>query len=377
MDILLVAKKLKEEHNLIVLGAGASIGSDREPFDGFYQEKNKIMPSSDNYFYDVSRRHREDGAKQYLNTLGLTYEGLNSFIAYVYDLRNNRKGYFPDEWRGINLESVFTLFDVGTQMLHGHSKYNKLFESNKECLIDFFVLDFFLRCRNQHCNHLSKVFDKLSDKDNIISFNWDTIADVTLGKCLPSQFNNYIQLMTDSNLNIKKYQNAGNFIKLHGSINWFVCENKKCEKYRQLQIPINENNELDMSIRVPECPCCKKSRKPLIIPPSSNKLLNRNSLIHKLWLLSRDKLLRTKRIIFIGYSFPPNDFVSDWLFRHIYLTEEFHNDFLLPEIIVVNPEIKRPNSLVSKRFKSLFPNVKIKKFATLEEFCETGLHLID
>lgn len=369
--------KKTEDYNLIVLGAGASIGSDREPIDAFYQNKNRTMPSSDNYFYDVSKMHREDTTKQYLNTLGLTYEGLNSFITYVYDLRKNRKSYIPDEWKGINLESVFTLFDVGTQMLHGHSKYNKLFESNKECLIDFFVLDFFLRCRNQHCNYLSKIFNKLSDRDNIISFNWDTIADVTLEKCRPFQFDNYIQLMNDKKLKIKKYRNNGNFLKLHGSINWFICKNKICEKYKQLQIPLDENNKLDMSIRVSECPCCGEGRKPLIVPPSSNKLLNRNSLVHKLWLLAREKLLITKRIIFIGYSFPPNDFVSDWLFRDIYLTEEFHESFILPEIIVVNPEIKKPNSIVAKRYKSLFPNIKIKKFATLEEFCKTGLHLID
>lgn len=375
-------KKTEEEHNLIVLGAGASIGSDREPFGNFFQKSFKKMPSSDNYFYDINVSQDEERPdRPYLNWLPMFHENVYQMITYVYDLRKNsaKKGYFPEEWKGINLESVFTFFDVNTQMLHKNTEYNKVFEVCKECLIDFFITDFLMRCEGQYCKYLQMVFNKLSSNDNIISFNWDTIADITLEKTLPTQFKNYLDLISDNKINIQKYIADGNFLKLHGSINWMYCNNKKCKNYNKIIIPKDKNDILQTSIfKISEdCQCCKKRLEHLVIPPSSNKLLNKNQMIHKLWLLARMKLFYAKKIIFIGYSFPPNDYVSDWLFRHVYLSKKFHETHQLPEIIVVNPEIKKPNSLVSKRYKSIFPNVKIKKFATLEEFCDTGLDLID
>jgi hypothetical protein len=49
-----------------------------------------------------------------------------------------------------------------------------------------------------------------------------------------------------------------------------------------------------------------------------------------------DEISYAKRIIFIGYSFPPTDFYSQWLFRQVYFLQKHR-----PEIVVVNPEMKK------------------------------------
>jgi hypothetical protein len=79
--------------------------------------------------------------------------------------------------------------------------------------------------------------------------------------------------------------------------------------------------------------------------------------------MARNKLPNTKRIVFIGYSFPTTDFYSEWLFRQIYFLQEHR-----PEIVVVNPEMKKRGSLPAKRHRSLFKGCKIDVYGTLEEF---------
>ncbi|MCI0329528.1 MAG: hypothetical protein L0196_01040 [candidate division Zixibacteria bacterium] len=97
----------------------------------------------------------------------------------------------------------------------------------------------------------------------------------------------------------------------------------------------------------------------------SNKLIEQNTFLHKLWLIAREKLPYAKRIVFIGYSFSPIDFYAEWLFRQLRFST--HD---MPEIIVVNPEMFKKGSPVSKRYKTIFKDFKLVKYRTLADFAK-------
>jgi len=108
-----------------------------------------------------------------------------------------------------------------------------------------------------------------------------------------------------------------------------------------------------------------------LIPPTSQKFIRRDSLLHRLWLIARDKLPLCRWIVLIGYSFPATDFYSEWLFRQIYLIEGPH-----PDIIVVNPEIMKKRSAVTKRYENIFRGCTMHRFSDLEAFHREGASLL-
>lgn len=352
---------------MLVLGAGASIGAKAYPkenslFDGLR------MPSSQNFFYDIfdERKHGKKSGR-FLNTLGLTYESVNKFLVQAWGLKKNVGQFDPIEWRDVNIEDVFTFLDVGEKMFNKGTSYHAAFSESKKYIEDFIRNVLAIRTDGQHCEHLIHLFGCLQPQDNIISFNWDTYADYSLKWLGTPQFFTYLNMMSGHPIHIRTFAKKGVLLKLHGSFNWIVCDNKKCEAYLTAQLPMHKGSkELPRfaSTGNDVCNMCGyKSTKRFIVPPVSNKLIHENSFLHRIWLIARDKLRNADRIVFIGYSFPPTDFYAEWLFRQIY--------FLVgkqQEIVVVNPEIFKKNSLVSRRYNTIFRNHEIVKFKTLEEY---------
>jgi hypothetical protein len=77
-------KKRAEQGNgntIIVLGAGASIGSKRYPITNDWQEAMQRMPSSQHFFYDIFRfEYKDPDRERFINMLGLTYEGTHNLL---------------------------------------------------------------------------------------------------------------------------------------------------------------------------------------------------------------------------------------------------------------------------------------------------------
>lgn len=352
---------------MLVLGAGASMGSKRYPIESSFQESlTAKMPSAKNFFHDIFYSPKTERRSQtFLNMLGLTYEGVNNLLITAWGMTNNQKGFDPEEWKNINIEDVMTFLDIGEKMYPIGSDYHKVFSKAKEYLFDFIKLIIGVKAEGQHCEYLMEILFKLKRTDNIISFNWDTLADFTLQHTNIPQFKNYIKILQDQDINIEKYKNRGVYLKLHGSMNWRSCTNKKCKMYNKIMIGMRSKYKLEPRfINLATCPYCKHDkRKTYIVPPLSDKMIHSNTLIHKLWLLAREKLAKTDKIIFIGYSFPNVDYTSEWLFRQIYFL-----DSKKPEIIIVNPEASKKSSLVYKRYLSIFKQCKIHTFKTLSDF---------
>jgi len=71
-------------------------------------------------------------------------------------------------------------------------------------------------------------------------------------------------------------------------------------------------------------------------------------------------------LVFIGYSFPPTDHYSCWLFRQLNLME----DRKQVKIVVVNPEYGKRTSEVTKRYNSIFKKADIESYKSLREYSE-------
>jgi hypothetical protein len=357
------------KRKMLVLGAGASIGSKRYPILSSLDQMRDTMPSADNFFYDLFRTNRtENRPAGHLNFLGLTFEGLNDLIIRLWNI--NEDGYNPDEWRGVNIEEVMTFFDIGSKMFEPTTNEGKMYRTAQKSLLSFMHPFIPMICEDQHCEYLLDVLYQLNKNDCIISFNWDTIIDFSLQRANMPQLKNYAKLLRADHINPSNFRNVGLLLKLHGSFNWMICNNPKCSTYNKIKPPFQNNRyKLQPLRKTYTCPDCGNGNmKVLIVPPVSDKMIYKNSFLKNQWLIAREKLLDISEIIFIGYSFPPTDYYSDWLFRQIYFIEK------RPELIItiVNPEYGKKGSIVTKRYNNLFKGFTIKSYKTLKDYAKNN-----
>ena len=359
----------KKSRKMIVLGAGASIGSKRYPIHSSLDQMRDTMPSAENFFYDLFKVNKTDNLPaNFLNFLGLTYEGLNDLILRAWNIDNSDNVFDPDGWKGVNIEEVMTFFEIGSKMFNSSSKEGKMYLQAQKSLLSFMYPFIPMISEEQHCEYLLKVFFDLSPKDTIISYNWDTIADFTLEKAKAVQLKNYAKLLRSDKIEPEEYRNLGLLLKLHGSFNWMICENNKCNSYKKIKPPFQKNRYKLTGLKDSwTCKECGESKlKPLIIPPVSNKMIHKNSFLKNQWLIARQKLLDINELIFIGYSFPPTDYFTEWLFRQIYFIEKRNNI----KITIVNPEYGKRGSIVTKRYNTIFRGFEIESFKTLKEYSD-------
>lgn len=356
-----------KKNKIFILGAGASIGSKRFPITSSYRQMRTRMPSAENFFYDLFKINKtEDSPERSLNFLGLTFEGVNWLITQAWNI--NQNGFDPEEWKGVNVEEVMTFLEVGANMYPKGTEYQKAFKQAQELLTSFMYPFIPTICDGQHCEYLSRVFYQLKKNDYIFTYNWDSIAEFTLAHNKSVQLKNYAKLLRADSIDHEGYQEQGLLLKLHGSFNWMVCENKRCPDYNKIAPPFQKNRYRLLSLHETfECQSCgANNRKPLIVPPVSNKMIHKNSFLKNQWLIAKEALRNASELIFIGYSFPPTDYYSEWLFRQMNFLEEKPS----LKITIVNPDYSKKTSLVKKRYDSLFKDHKIIHFKTLKEYAK-------
>ena len=364
---------MTDDSTLLVLGAGASIGASKYPIESSLRQATAKMPSGENFFYDLFYQGKMDThGERYVNSLGLTCEGVNDLIVRAWGLAKNLKGFDPEDWRQINIEEVFTFLDIGEKMYPRGTHYQRGFRICKRELTAFVTFQLLHKSEGLHCERLMAVFCALKPTDSLISFNWDTIADFTLQRLDTPIYQTYLDLMTVDMPRLRDYSNRGVFLKLHGSLNWLVCPNPKCPLHGKARLAV-EGKRLLRLLEMHKCPNCGNERcEPFIIPPTSNKVIRPETILHKLWLIARQKLASCRRIVFVGYSFPTTDFYSEWLFRQIRFLEGSP-----PEIIVINPAMKKKGSQVQRRYQRLFKGCQMHVFRDLKEFAREGLQLLN
>jgi len=146
-------------------------------------------------------------------------------------------------------------------------------------------------------------------------------------------------------------------LKLHGSINWFrYLPESILDDYVRKQIG-RENESPREGFVLMNNPFSKVDDSfptrgswyldPIIVPPTLFKhetfgITDYGKILYPLWKMARNALSTCKKLIVIGYSFPPTDFEIKRVFREAFS----END--LEELIVVDP-----NCDVAPRIKEL------------------------
>lgn len=363
-----------EYGTLYILGAGASIGAKLIPKDR--HKLRSRMPSGPNFFYDCGLFDApKDPERDFFNVIPFMYEGLNQIIEKSWRLDSEIQTFVKEEWKGVNVEEVFTFLDTGEKLYHKNSKVYKAFKSAKKSLIDYICIEISLRSLGQRCEYLASLFKNLSDRDSILCFNWDTITETTLEYLNSPHYENYLNLCGDNKFKISEYSNKCLLLKLHGSINWMICTNGKCPMHKKNQLILNKKSNTLRDLKLGDfdkCESCGRSfikNTRNIIPPTSNKIaIHQDSYMHRIWLLAREKLRFAKRLVFIGYSFPTTDFYSEWLFRQINFLQYHDGNTAVMDIDVVNPEIFDKRSITYSRYNAIFRGHRIGKYKSLREY---------
>ncbi|PKA06459.1 hypothetical protein [Leptospira harrisiae] len=315
-----------ENKKTFILGAGSSISA----------SKGKL-PSIQNFF-------------EKLKELGLSKsENLDRIKYYV---ESNLGKSIDKKQDKLDIENLLTLLQIDVE------------KSNRPE---------FIQIRDDLINLISTVIDScqnnididedypyfsslLNEKDTIITFNWDTLLDITLKEQKKEQYFRYIEEFTanyEQDPNEEKYFKSpytldinydlkGNLLKMHGSIDWYCCKNNYCKIANKIFILDTKESSFPY-----KCGECHEPVYVMIIPPVLNKSYNIIPIIRKIWNVAARDIEVTNHLIIWGYSLPPTDFYSEWLIRQI------RKGRRLTDLTIIDPSVitqTTTNTTISYRF---------------------------
>jgi hypothetical protein len=193
-----------------------------------------------------------------------------------------------------------------------------------------------------------EIFDQTCDDDEIsdehISFSFHQWNPFLAYKVRFDE----VALRTPGNLRIvpgtRYYEHPGNavehapFLKLHGSLGWFVHSGYRVDGVRLsgesaasegktvLRRPLSRFNLPEIDYAEGEV------LLPLIITPVLNKPYDEHPVFRTIWAEARNELKRCKKLVIGGYSFPPTDFHVRRLFREVFC------DRGPEDLCIINPD---------------------------------------
>ncbi|XDD45239.1 hypothetical protein AB3N60_10980 [Leptospira sp. WS39.C2] len=330
-----------ENKKTFILGAGSSISASEGE-----------LPSILNFF-------------EKLKELGLQKnENIERIKEYV---SNNFGKSIDNKSNKIDIERLLTLLQIDIEKT-SRPEFNQI----RDNLVDL-ISTVIGKCQDKvnidlEYSHFST---QLNEKDSIITFNWDTLLDKILKEKSLSQHQRYIEEFTadyerdpneeylfKSPYNLyNNYDLKGNLLKMHGSIDWYCCRNTHCKISNK--IFILNTPEMNSPYK---CGECHEQISVMIIPPVLNKSYNLFPVIRKIWNIAARDIEITNHLIIWGYSLPPTDFYSDWLFRQIRKGKRLESITIIDPAVFnnseVNPKINYP---FVRKYYEIFRDLKFPK----------------
>ena len=340
--------------NILILGAGAS-----RALGG------KEYPLIDD-FWDKIQIHKDKGL---LNEVDIEKIGRYFKSHYNLDLKNLKSS-------GFNLEDLFTFLELDIEK-NSSSESIGIREELLSLIVKFFHN---LEGKDNVKDNGGKFLEWI-DKEKIttiISFNWDLLIDNWLGRERVIPDNNYdaknelpekqyyynfahyisdYKLLFWDSFDISPIDNMPTlplFLKMHGSIDWKYCNNQDCYLYKRV-FPVREY------LSDHYCRNCLEKLDVLIVPPVLNKQFKSFPFVRKLWNIAMERLQKADKIIVFGYSMPPTDFYTKWLF--------FRAGGQLKKVDIIDPNVVRGGGDINKdfvcRFVSIFKIRSVQKETSL------------
>jgi len=336
-----------------VLGAGFSYGSNHAAPIG----KHKVhMPLQLTLFEELCRFHyRKIDKLDRIAKAIRKYFNPNKYRAARRGGSSRHKDLF-----GLSVEEVVTFFDeIVTNKKEGHLRIDSAAQELQTLTTE--LISYLSTNGNPGKNLLLKSFAKrLVQTDVVITFNWDTILDRVLsnqtkyrwhpswgyGRTVRKEFS-YSARNTPTIP--KKYIR---YLKLHGSINWLAYKTNP-EPRRVIARGWHPGARDGDVVMMPP-----KMIKPevwgrqapgeLAGGQGGNSELS-EGFYPRLWAEAEGQISRCRRLVFIGYSFPPADFaVSNMLRRAISTMKVATGRF--PDVDIVDPN----SSELARKFEQSF-----------------------
>lgn len=178
-------------------------------------------------------------------------------------------------------------------------------------------------------NYYRQLFDLCDNDPQVISLNYDIIADNALVGWADSRvgpaFPDYGTEISTSLYG--QFPKSGRLLKLHGSLNWYYCrgcsqlyvgvaESGKFHKVLE-ELYVEDPLEPRYSCQGSQCRDCGDNVTPILITPSHERDY-RNPRITDVWRQAEQMLANADHVIIIGYSLPGEDnYVSSLLSTHL------------------------------------------------------------
>jgi hypothetical protein len=306
-------------------------------------------------------------------------EKLNPALVSYIRRRWGINGVFgTDEWLNVNLEDVFTSAAIDVEFnpigTDAHAKSQLLLNQIKRHVS--FVLG---RCTiYRHGEHSRALVTALDESDTIINFNYDLLVDQELvPRAGAYQYHNFADVVLDKPFNdmphfrVLRNKNTGSglYLKMHGSLNWTTCTNTSCPRSTSIEIGDVVHSLLLRNSPTggpPTCETCQGEVSTVLVPPLLNKPVMHSPVFRNIWSNALYALKQAQRIVIIGYSFPPTDFYTEWLFRSAWIDEDKKVRIVNPLNDPAHPDQKERRRFV-KRMGSLFPHGYDSEFTTFDQ----------
>jgi len=295
-------------NKIFVIGAGASKGHTNGDFpiiNEFFKIANKIKILSDSG-----------------NKIKPKYEDLEKYVRENFNLDILKKN--------INIEEVMTNLEIDIEK---SDSYELIILRNKIINIIRSTLSKLSEKAFHEDSEYNLFYKMLNNNDTILTYNWDLLLDNVLGReIIVPDYSKMFELEKKDNqqylemwkkltgirdlswgktdIPYVNYQSEGYYLKLHGSIDWAYCPNRDCGLYSKV-FAVNQLHKKHY------CFECGSGVQYLIVPPVLNKDFRHIPFMKKVWNFARNEISRADEIIIWGYSLPPTDFYSKWLFHQV------------------------------------------------------------
>lgn len=293
---------------------------------------------------DTFRSKRSEGSSRHQDLKDLSVEEIVTFFEeMVRDLQPNKAKEFRKAETALRRLTVELIADLSTNGFPGN---NDILKNYRELLLG---------------------------TDTVITFNWDTLLERVLankGKWHPAWGygaavrNTFHYAAKKVPKSLKKHVTV---LKLHGSINWLATEEE-----RIITKSFSPNGRFDDVVMMPpkmlkreiwgEEPTEEKTGT-----LCGNWAVHSRRLYPKIWREAETHLVRAKRIVFIGYSFPAADTsVYGLLRRSLSEAKTRRERGEHPEIFIVDPNAAQLARRFYQSFKIEVPPQN--QFLSLESY---------
>lgn len=336
-----------------VLGAGFSFGSDHTAPIGRHQVH---MPLQFTLFEELCRFHYKRITR--LDKIAKVIR--QYFSPNTYRATRGRGSSRHQDLFGLSVEEVVTFFDeIVTNRKEGFEEIDSAARKLQEFTVE--LISHLSTTGSPGQNQLLRIFAKrLMQTDVVVTFNWDTILDRVLSNQIKYRWHaswGYGRTVRREFTYPARQppaipQKYPRLLKLHGSINWTAAAAQP-DPRRSISRAWDPGGRFRDVVMMPP-----KMIKPEVwgrqqtddpSPGSGGNGQVSKDFYRRLWAEAEKQLSRCRRLVFIGYSFPPADFaVGNMLRRAISSMKVSTGHF--PDVDIVDPN----SAELAKRFQQSF-----------------------